>query len=145
MSENKIDIEQMLRDNHTLQIKPKGYSMYPTIVPDRDYVIIEPFENKVLKRGAVILYRRVDGTLILHRIWKVKKDGIYTVGDNQVMIEGPLEEKQIIGFLTEIIRNNKKISVKNPFYNIYSSLWLFLRPFRNKIAGFVKIFKDITQ
>ena len=36
MAEEQIDIEQLLRDGYTIQIKPQGYSMYPMFVPDRD-------------------------------------------------------------------------------------------------------------
>lgn len=137
-----IDIESVLCEGNTIKIKPQGYSMYPIIVPDRDEVIIEPVSNySLLKRGDVVLYRRDGSILVLHRIWKVKKDGIYLVGDNQEKIEGPIRPDQIKGKLIVIIRNGKEISITNILYRILSGCWLIMRPFRKIIkrpVAFVK-------
>ena len=75
--EYRQDIEQLLQEGRNINIKPQGYSMYPVLVPDRDEAIIEPLEDRKLKRGDVVLYRRDKnvengGILVLHRIWKIK-------------------------------------------------------------------------
>lgn len=126
----KIDIEQLLKDGHPIQIKPQGYSMYPLFVPGRDEAIIEPVQPEDLRRNDVALYRRDESILVLHRILKVTTDGFYLVGDNQSEIEGPLRPDQFRGRLTTVIRNGHTISVHNPIYRLLTSLWLFLRPVR---------------
>lgn len=140
-----LDIEQLLQDGKNIQISPQGYSMYPLLVPGRDEVIVEPVRTERLRRGEVVLYRRnpgrVDSMLVLHRIWKKKEEGFYMVGDNQKAIEGPLRKEQIKGVMVGMYRKGKYYSVKHPLYQMYSILWLSLRPVRpilSKIAAVIK-------
>lgn len=134
MNKKKIDIQKLLEQGETLQIRPKGYSMYPMLVPNRDAVIIKRAELETLKRGDVVLYQRNEGILVLHRIWNICQEGVFLVGDNQVTIEGPLRKEQIKGILIAFIRNGKTITVKNPCYILYSTVWLKLRPMRFGIS-----------
>lgn len=138
-----------LLENNNIQIKPKGYSMYPLFVPGRDYAVIHKAVFAKLKRGDVILYRRPNSILVLHRICRITTDGIYTVGDNQTQLEGPLCEAQVKGILTDIIRNGHQFSVRHPVYRFLSMLWLTLRPVRRPIslfiAGIKKYYKYIID
>ena len=139
MQNDKVDIEQLLKEGCTIQIKPQGYSMYPVFVPGRDEAIVEPVEDKKLKRGDVVLYRRdldveFGGILVLHRIWKVKEEGIFLVGDNQKEIEGPLRKDQIKGVMIALVRKGRTISVKNVLYRFFTGIWLWVRPFRPTIS-----------
>lgn len=140
--EPKIDIEQLLRDGNTIQTVPDGYSMYPMLVPGRDHVIIAPLQGERLKRGDVVLYRREGSILVLHRIWKVKKNELYMVGDNQTQIEGPLNAEQVRGKLVAFIRKDKQFSVRYIPYRLYASVWLRMRPIRHKLAVAVHFVKS---
>lgn len=147
LENDKVNIEELLKEGHTIQLKPKGYSMYPLFVPGRDEAVIAPVNEKVrLKRGDVVLYRREGSLLIMHRIWKCKKYGdekFYLVGDNEHWIEGPLPRGQIKGILVGVVRKGKYFSVKQPLYRLFSGIWLALRPFRpilSKIVAGVKRF-----
>ena len=134
MEREKVDAIKLLESGKTVQLKPQGFSMYPILYPGRDEAVIEKADISSLKRGDVILYRRDEGKLVLHRIWKIKNGGFYTVGDNQCEIEGPLRADQIKGKLIAIIRKGHRISVKNPVYVIVCRVWLILRPLRPKIS-----------
>lgn len=142
----RVDIEQLLRDGKNISIKPQGYSMYPVLVPGRDEVIIEPVAGRTLRRGDVVLYRRDKeaengGILVLHRIWKVKPEGFYLVGDNQKNIEGPLRKDQMKGIMAGMNRKGKYVPITHPGYRIFAMLWLWLRPVRpyiSKIAAAIK-------
>lgn len=143
-----IDIEKLLADGHSIQIHPRGSSMYPLFIPDRDEAVISPLPPEGagrLKRGDIVLYRREGSILVLHRIWKINRTGVYLVGDNQTEIEGPLKHSQMRGVVTSFIRNGRKVSVHHPVYVLYSHLWLFLRPFRQKIPYFRQFFRKITK
>lgn len=141
MSDNinneKIDVVEMINSGATVQIMVRGYSMYPLFVPNRDWAVIKKADTSKIKRGDVVLYRRDQGKLVLHRVWKRNKKGFFMVGDNQSIIEGPIREDQLIGILIEVIRNNRKISVNNIFYIIFTRLWLMLRPVRKPISKFI--------
>lgn len=129
-SDFPLDIELLLRQGNVIRIKPQGFSMYPLFVPGRDEACIEQADFSSLKRSDVILYRRDDGPLVLHRIWKIQENALYLVGDNQTQIEGPLRADQLRGKLIGIIRNGHFLDVKNPVYRFLSNLWLLMRPFR---------------
>jgi len=140
------DIEQLLQEGRNVNIGPQGYSMYPVLVPGRDEAIIEPLEDRKLKRGDVVLYRRDKnvengGILVLHRIWKIKTEGIYLVGDNQKEIEGPLRPDQMKGIMAAMMRKGKYIPVTGPMYRVLTGIWLWMRPVRpvvSKTVAFVK-------
>jgi len=164
----KQDIEQLLADGNIIQIKPQGYSMYPLFVSGRDEAIVAAvvqdgeaagFSAGVgkkdfitiskLKRGDVVLYRRDKtddaggGILVLHRIWQRKGDRFYLVGDNQKEIEGPLRPDQMRGIMVEMVRNGRKISVKNPIYRLLTGIWLVMRPVRPVVSKTVAKIKKI--
>lgn len=141
----RVDIEKLLEEGNIIQIKPQGYSMYPLFLPGRDAVQIEKADITKVKRGDVLLYRRKEGILVLHRVYRRKKDGLYMVGDNQTEIEGPLALSQVRGKMIAVKRNGKSFSTANPFYVIFSRIWLILRPFRpviSKIIHKVRPFRD---
>lgn len=137
------DIERLLSEGNSIQFKPQGWSMYPTLVPGRDEVIVAPLDDDVkLKRNDVVLYRRMKENgekdiLVLHRIWKVSDRGIYLVGDNQKEIEGPLALAQMLGIAEVLIIKGKKISVKNLWYRFRSCVWLMMRPIRPFVSKMV--------
>ena len=122
----KYDIEQLLEAGEVIQIYPEGYSMYPMFVPGRDAAVIKKADVKKIRRADVVLYRRKGSILVLHRVVKCRDGQFYMVGDNQMEIEGPVQEDQIKGILTAFVRNGHRISVKNPFYVILSGMWLLL-------------------
>ncbi len=129
----RIDVVKLLEEGKTVQIKPQGGSMYPMFLPGRDFAVIKKANPDRLKRGDVVLYRRGTEILVLHRIWKITKEGVFLVGDNQTCIEGPLNTVQIIGVLVSFLRKDLKVSVHNPIYLLLSRGWLILLPYRNHI------------
>lgn len=163
MQKYKQDIEQLLAEGNIIQIKPKGYSMYPLLVPGRDEAIVAPVGDKSsvkvegdtavrmytdadgLKRGDVVLYRRDQGILVLHRIWKRRGDKFYLVGDNQKELEGPLRPDQMRGVMVGFVRKGKKISVKNPVYRVLCGIWLVMRPVRPVVSKAVARVKGIGK
>lgn len=137
----KQDIEKLLAEGNVIQFKPQGYSMYPLFVPGRDEAVVAPAEVSKLRRGDVVLYRRDESILVLHRIWKRKGDQFYLVGDNQTEIEGPLRPDQMKGILIEIHRNGMRFSTKNIIYRVLLGTWLCLRPLRPVISGAAAVLK----
>ena len=130
----RIDIEGVLGEGKSIQIRPQGYSMYPLLVPGRDEVILRAADPAKLRRGDVVLYRREGSILVLHRIWRKRSDGFYMVGDNQTKVEGPIAAEQIRAIMTGLIRKGKYLSAGNPCYRFFAAVWLSLRPFRHAIS-----------
>lgn len=145
MQKHKQDVEKLLAEGNRIQIKPQGYSMYPVLVPGRDEAIVAPADTAKLKRGDVVLYRRDQSILVLHRIWRRKDNKFYLVGDNQKEIEGPLRPDQIKGVMTGMVRKGRKISVKNPVYQMLTGIWLAMRPVRPIVSKTVAKIKRIGK
>lgn len=124
----------LLRAGKTIEIAPIGTSMFPLFTTNSDLAVLAAADAKKLHRGDVVLYRRDSGMLVIHRIYRRKKDGFYMVGDNQTKLEGPLRPEQIKAVMVSFCRKGHRISCKNPFYLILSRLWLFLRPIRPFIS-----------
>ena len=121
-------IRPTLDSGRSVRFIVTGKSMYPLLVPERDSVVLVRANN--LKNRDIAFYERRDGSYILHRIVKINKKGVWCVGDNQTIVEGPLEREQIIGVVTSINRNGKEISVKSFRYRSYAFIWSLIRPFR---------------
>ena len=150
MLQERMDIEKLLREGKNICIKPQGYSMYPVLVPGRDEAVIEPVDAERVRRGDVVLYRRDKeeehgGILVLHRIWKVKPEGFYLVGDNQKEIEGPLRAEQIKGILVGMNRKGKYVPVNHPMYRFMTGVWLWMRPIRPVISKMVAAIKRVLH
>ena len=141
----KIDLEQLLQEGNIIRIRPQGCSMYPLFIPGRDEALIQQTDGTDCHRNDVVLYRRDQGILVLHRICRVTSDGFYMVGDNQFEVEGPLRPDQLRGRLIAFIHNGKEISVKNPVYRFLSSLWLGMLPLRPFCFRLTAFFRRIHQ
>ena len=90
-------------------------------------------DGRALRRGDVVLYRRENGMLVLHRIYKIGQDGLYLLGDHQTAIEGPVRREQVKGKMTGMVRDGRYMDVGNPGYRMLSVVWLWLRPARRAI------------
>ena len=132
--EQIYEIEPLLKAGACIQIYPQGYSMYPFIDPRRDEVVLAGIEEgSALRRGDVVLYRRENGMLVLHRIYKIGQDGLYLLGDHQTAIEGPVRREQVKGKMTGMVRDGRYMDVGNPGSRMLSVVWLWLRPARRVI------------
>lgn len=141
----QLKMEDALAKHDTIMIEPKGYSMYPLFVPGRDKAVITAIGQRKGKRGDVLLFRRDDGLLVLHRVCRVKPDGYYMLGDNQEKVEGPIAKEQVVGILVQIIRKGRPVSTRNVLYRFCATVWLFLRPVRPLIKKTVAKVKKISK
>lgn len=137
--EEKVSIEKLLREGKTVQFSPIGGSMIPLFVTPQDKVVVTP-EFDIIKRLDVMVYRRPNGPLIIHRVYKVDEKGIYLVGDRQQEIEGPLSREYMLGKMVSFVRKGRACTVKNPIYRAYSWLWMLVRPRRYRIIKYTKLF-----
>lgn len=124
----------LLKEGQTVEIHPQGSSMFPLLTEGRDSVLIQAMGDYAPKRGDILLYRRNSGLLVLHRVYRIRQDGCYFVGDNQTEVEGPLDCSQLLARATHIRRKGRLFSVNHPIYLLISRAWLSLRPLRPYIS-----------
>ena len=126
---NKSTFEEEISKTGKLIYTSVGNSMMPIIRENCDILIIEKVSGR-LKKYDIPLYKRASGQYVLHRILKIRKDSYVTCGDNRWKKEYYITDDNIIGVLTGIVRNGKKISVSDIKYKIYVHLWCDLFPIR---------------
>ncbi len=104
-------IEEAFNRGLDFQIPITGTSMNPLLYQNRDFVkIVKP--DLPLKLGDIPLYRRADGTFVLHRVVGIKQNGEYIMcGDNQFILEFGITDKNIIGIAKTLIIDGKEINV----------------------------------
>ncbi len=105
-----------------------GDSMEPLLRHRASRVVVRR-TDRPLKPGDLPLYRRPDGTFILHRIISADDRYYYTRGDNRCGLE-QVPREWVLGVVTEIYRKGRHFSVTHPLYRSYVALWNGLYPLR---------------
>lgn len=122
-------MEDLIGQGETVSFPVSGFSMNPFLADKRDAVLVKRPERD-LKRGDIVLYNRRNGQYILHRIWRVKRDGYFMVGDAQTEIEGPIKPDQIIGLVEKIRRKGKWIDETDFLWQFFERVWIRILPLR---------------
>lgn len=134
-------IEATIAKNSVFPLAVTGTSMTPTLYSNRDVVHLVSPNYKTPEKYDIVLFKRIDGTVVLHRIIKKLPDNKFLInGDSQNWTE-EIEPSQIIAVVKNYSRNNKTISCATARYKIKSALWCStrrLRPFLFKISAIVK-------
>ena len=134
-------LKEMIEQNMDVSIVISGNSMSPFLVNQRDVIYLSKI-NRKLKKGDLVLYQRLSGQYVVHRIGKVKKSGYYLAGDNQIAIEGPILDKQIFGLVTKVKRKGKWIEAGHFWWEFFEHVWIWVLPWRMII---LKIYKKVCK
>ncbi len=131
LSELYPEIRTILEQGKPVSIGFQGTSMVPTLRGGRDRVILVLPKEK-LRKYDLPLYRRDDGSFVLHRIVSVAEDGSYTCcGDHQWRVEKGIRQEQILAVADQIVRKGRLISVHSFGYRLYVRLWCLCLPARS--------------
>ena len=125
-----IDIlRTVIDEGKEVNMRVLGSSMAPFVVHERDTIYFKRPERK-LKKGDIAFFQRNNGQYVVHRIYKVKGDEYYFVGDNQTLIEGPIEKGQIFAIVTRVIRKGKEIRPGDFWWLFFEKIWINMIPLR---------------
>ena len=125
-----IDIlRTVIDEGKEVNMRVLGSSMAPFVVHERDTIYFKRPERK-LKKGDIAFFQRNNGQYVVHRIYKIKGDEYYFVGDNQTLIEGPIEKGQIFATVTRVIRKGKEIRPGDPWWLFFEKIWINMIPLR---------------
>lgn len=126
-------ISEFVENGATVPIYVSGSSMNPFLISRRDIVWLSGFEHSDLKTGKIVLCRRIDGSMVLHRIVKILPEGRLVVrGDAQTWTE-EIYIEQIVAVVSDIQRKDRKRSANSYYWRIIDTLWRALIPFRSII------------
>lgn len=135
-------IEELLAVDRQAIFTVKGRSMLPFIGDNRDQVVLDKKDFSSLKVGDIILFKNKYNRYILHRIYKISKDGYLTIGDGNLHFDGYVETNEIIGVVTKIIRKNKEIDCTSKHWKIIFTLWMKLLPIRGVL---LRIYSNLSK
>ncbi len=141
---NNSSFEEILAREGRLLYSSVGDSMWPLIRQGRDLLEIERTSGR-LKKYDVPLYRRDTGQYVLHRILKVRENDYVLCGDNRWHREDGVTDEQILGVLTAVIRNGKKLPVTALRYRLYVRLWCGFFPVRALILKGIYLLKRMRK
>ena len=109
-------IEELVGQGDIFRLTVSGTSMMPFLRNNRDEVVFAPLEGRTLKRGDILLYKRRTGTYVMHRLYRIEKDGTYTfIGDHQYKVEEGIQREQIKAYVQYAFRDGRKIDCEKGF------------------------------
>lgn len=118
----KSTFEEELERHGSIVYTNVGTSMMPLLRQGRDLMVIKKRTEERCRKYDAVLFKRTNGQYILHRILKVREQDDLIAGDNCWQKEY-VKEEQILGILTEIVRDGRKIKVTDKGYLFYVHLW----------------------
>src|SRR3989344_5224599 len=113
-------IIKIFKNSKSFRIKSQGLSMIPVLWPgDLIYFSIKKTEN--LKENDLILAFKNE-KLFAHRVIYRTAGYLITKGDNNILCDGRIYPRQVIGTVTKLNRGNQHIDLEN-FYLIQSTAY----------------------
>ena len=130
---------QMIREGHqNVPVPVKGDSMRP-FLRSADFAYLTALPKK-LKRGDIVLFQRKDGRYVLHRVYKIRKDGAFLMlGDSQRMPE-PVEAAQLRAMVSSVRCGGENCGPGSFRWWFFAVPWLRLARWRPQIAKLLALF-----
>ena len=123
-------LEDILSAGGTASVVVSGSSMYPFLKHGRDAVSLRAHTEADLKRGQILLFKRKNQSLVLHRIRKILPDGkLLMNGDAQTWSE-TISTHQVLAVVTSVERKGRSMSCEQVWFRLWNLLWYPTRPIR---------------
>ncbi len=122
LSDYDDTIRLVLESGGEFRIYPRGTSMLPLLVQERDSVVLKKPDGS-LKKNDIAFYLRDNGQYVLHRVISCDGGKYVMCGDNQLQLESGIEDRHIIGVVCSFNRNGKDITADSLSYKLYLSIW----------------------
>ena len=137
-------LRQLTEEGYEVQLVVSGNSMSPFLIHQRDSVYFKK-PDRDLRSGDIVLYQRNNGQYVMHRIRRVRKEGIYLVGDAQTEIEGPIERRQIFALVTAVRRKGRWIGPGDFRWEFFARVWIRVVPLRRGILSLYSLFRGFYR
>ena len=130
----------MLSQGHeNVPVPISGVSMRP-FLRNGDFAYLAPLPEKI-RKGDILLFRRSDGRYVLHRVYKIRKDGTYLMlGDSQLNPE-PVDASQLRGAVAFVRCGGQDCRPGSFRWWFFACPWLYLAPRRPQIARLLALFR----
>jgi signal peptidase I len=133
MVENKLEgadftdlSSEILMGGNSIRFKAYGSSMLPWI-KDGDLLTIQPFDEKEIRVGHVVLYPSAAQRPIVHRAIRIHHKGAHRIivlrGDASPKSEEQIQAEKVLGRVVRIHRGSKAIEVDHNVWWRLASKW----------------------
>ena len=138
------DIEQMLYEGKSVELRCFGKSMQPYLRGDgNDIIIASPFSSDELIPGAIVLFRH-HGRHICHRIVRRDGENLIMQGDSATIKREKTTVSDVIGVIRTIIRDNEKpVSTQSKTAQMYWRYWNLFSPVRKYLLYIYRLWHKI--
>lgn len=141
-------LQAVLNKNMPFRFRATGYSMFPFIF-NGDVVTISPLSNIAPRIGDVVAIIHPESEkLAVHRVVGKKGNYFLIKGDNLVDADGFVPMAKVLGRISKVERNGKKISFglgperiliaflarKRRVYPFVNPIWKLARPILRKLT-----------
>lgn len=135
-------IKEVIRKQGWVELPAEGTSMYP-LIKQGNICRFVPCEAMKLKKGEIILFHTLSGSLVAHRLLSVEsinEQVTYLLkGDTNFGLDEPVGQEQLIGKLTSINKGKYRIKLPSLSVHVWSKMILlfpiltvFLRAYLNR-------------
>lgn len=124
-------ISSLVEGGGVAPLNVTGNSMRPFISPKGDTVFLVQCKKDEIKKGDVILFRRNNGSVVLHRVRRIEGDTYIMNGDAQNWCES-ITYDNVVAKMIEYIHNGKRKDPESISQRIIHALWyptFRLRPY----------------
>ena len=132
-------MKEQMDNNGKVRFTPKGNSMLPLLRNNMDVVTMSTPELPLAKY-SIAFYQRKNGQYIMPRIYKIRGEDYYMVGDAQQVIEGPLKREQIFAVVIKVKRKEKWIEPGDFWWKFFEKVWIRVVPMRELITRIYSFF-----
>ena len=140
-------LRELTEEGRQVSLIVSGNSMAPFLIHGRDTVWFEKPERP-LKRGDIVFFQRDDGSYILHRIRRVRKNALPKgekggngyppdirntydiIGDAQLETECGIRREQIFAIVIRVERKGKIIGPGDFRWQFFERVWIRIIPIR---------------
>ena len=105
-----VDLVQAVTERgKSFRVKAPGFSMYP-FIRNLDTITISPLPAAGPRTGDVVAFLMPGtGSLVVHRVVAVTKQGYLIRGDNTLEPDGLLQRSSILGQVTRVEREGRTV------------------------------------
>lgn len=131
-------LKELAEEGKVVSMRITGSSMSPFLCHGRDYIYFSK-PKRDLRKGDMVFYQRDTGQFVMHRIYKVKPEGYYMLGDAQTDIEGPLRREQIFALVLKVKRKDIVIGPGDFWWEFFEHVWIrmiCMRPIVVRVYAF---------
>ena len=111
-------VREVLLKRGWIDLPSCGTSMYP-LIKEGDICRFSSCNSSELKNMDIILFYTPSNCFVAHRLIRIDKTRYFCKGDGNLGFDPPIDQRCILGKLTSIKRNDKKIDSNNLSFRVW--------------------------